>query len=255
MPQLSYIEKRKELRRKVLQGFPWNGKFQTIEEVCDYFSSDKIQCLLCGRWFQRLPFHLKAIHKISSDEYRELYGLPWMHGLCGKDLSLKLSKILKKRRANGFHPDIDVAREKFKTSERRHDQPFMKKIRSENVISGNKKRIKYFREDFQNVLKRMLNEHKTLAEVYRDPTMPSESAVYRYLKRNKEFRQALDKTYEKLPFSVQARAKKLSEGTFRKAIVSLQQSGFSVPDISRFLGMAENTIRRRELNLRSNLYY
>jgi len=245
MARLSYTEKRKERRRKVLQGFPWDGKFETKEEVYDYFSDDKIQCLLCGKWFQRLPFHLKAIHAITSDEYREMYGLPWKRGLCSRDHSLKLSEILNKRRANGFHPDIDAAREKSRTSKRRQDQPFTKKIKPEIAISGNRKRKRYFHKDFQNVLKRMLDEHRTLAEVYRDPDMPTENAVYRYYRRNKEFRKALDAIYEKLPFSVQVRANKLNEDKFRKAIVSLQQSGFSAYKISRFLGVGENTIRRR----------
>jgi hypothetical protein len=188
---------------------------------------------------------LKAIHAITSDEYREMYGLPWKRGLCSKDHSLKLSIILDKRRANGFQPDLDAARERIDHSGRKHDQPFFTKIRAENVISGNKRRTTYFHEDFQNVLKRMLDEQKTLAEVYRDPDMPSENAVYRYSRRNKEFRKALDAIYEKLPFSVQARANKLSEETFKKAILSLQQSGFSTPEISRFLGAGENTVRRR----------
>jgi len=76
MTPLNYIEKRKERRRKALEGFLWDEKFETKEEIYDYFSGDKIQCLLCGEWFQRLPFHLKAIHAITSDEYKEMYGLP-----------------------------------------------------------------------------------------------------------------------------------------------------------------------------------
>ena len=245
MARLSSLEKRYRRRRKVLKGFPWEGKFETKEEVYDYFSGDRIQCLLCGKWFKRLPTHLKAIHEMTSDEYKEMYGLPWKRGLCSKDHSLKLSENLKKRHTNGFQPDLVAARASINHSRRRHDQPFFTKIRAENVISGNKERTRYFHKDFQNVLKRMLDEHKTLSEAYRDPDMPTENAVYRYYKRNKEFRKALDTTYEKLPFSVQARANKLNEDKFRKAIVSLQQSGFSVSEISRFLGVGENTIRRR----------
>jgi len=158
---------------------------------------------------------------------------------------MKLSKNLKERYANGFRPDLEAARKRVDHSKRRPDQPFTKKIKSENVISGINKRTKYFHADFQNLLKRMLDEHKTLAEIYKDPDMPSENAVYRDSRRNKEFRKALDAIYEKLPFSVQARANKLSEEKFKKAILSLQQSGFSTPEISRFLGVGDNTIRRR----------
>ena len=70
-------------------------------------------------------------------------------------------------------------------------------------------------------------------------------AIYRYYRRNKDFKKALDVTYEQLPLSVQARAKKLNEDIFREVIGSLQQSGYSVIEISRFLGVGENTIRRR----------
>ena len=228
-----------------MQGFPWDGKFENKQEIYNYFSGDKLQCLLCGKWFQRLPTHLKMIHDIGSDEYREIYGLPWKCGLCGEEFSLKLRKIMKKRRENGFCPDLDTAREKSKQAKKRQDQPFFKKIKSENLISGNKKRIKYFHEDFENLLKRMLEENKTLNEVCKDVDMPSYSMVRQYSRRNKGFRKALDRTYEKLPFSVQARANKLSVDKFRKAITSLRQSGFWVPEISRFLGVSKSMIRRR----------
>jgi len=188
---------------------------------------------------------LISIHGMTSDEYKEMYGLPWKRGLCSKDHSLKLSENLKKRHANGFRPDLDAARKRVDYSRRRHDQPFMKKIRSENILSGIKKGTKYFHEDFQNLLKRMLDENKTLAEAYRDPDMPTQNAIYRYYKKNKDFRKALDAVYEKLPFSVQARANKLNEEKFKKAIVSLQQSGFSISEISRFLGVGDTTIRSR----------
>ena len=116
MARLSYIEKRYKRRRKVLKGFPWEGKFETKEEVYDYFSGDRIQCLLCGKWFKRLPTHLKAIHAMTSDEYKEMYGLPWKHGLCSRDHSLKLSENLNKRHANGFQPDLEAARARINYS-------------------------------------------------------------------------------------------------------------------------------------------
>lgn len=233
------------LRRKVMPGFPWDGKFETKQEIYNYFSGDELQCLLCGKWFQKLPTHLKMIHDIGSDEYKEIYGLPWKRGLCGKEFSLKFGKIMKKRRENGFRPDIDAARAKSKQAKQRQDQPFFTKIRSENAISGSKKRVKYFHEDFRNVLKRMSEKNKALEEVCKDADMPSYSSVYQYSRRNKEFKKALDSTYKKLPFSIQARANKLSEDKFRKTMISLRQSGFSVPEISRFLGVSQNMIRRR----------
>ena len=228
-----------------MKGFPWNGRFKTKQEIDNYFSGDRVQCLLCGKWFKQIPTHLKMIHDISSDEYRETYGLPWKHGLCGEEVSLKLRKTMKERWDSGFCNDLEAARKQLKKAKKRQDQPFFKKVRSENLISGNKKRQKYFHEDFQNVLTRMLEENKILDEVCKDADMPNYSLVYQYARRNKEFRKALDGTYEKLPFSIQARARKLSEDKFRKAIISLRKSGFSVPEISRYLGVSENMIRLR----------
>jgi len=225
MSQSSSIEKRYKRRRKVLKGFPWEGKFQT-KEVYKYFSGDRIQCLLCGKWFKRLPTHLIAIHSMTSDEYKEMYGLPWKHGLCGRDYSLKFSEIMNKRRVGGFRPDIDTARERVNHASRRPDQPFFTKIRAENIRSSHTKRTTYSHKDFQNVLHRMVSEQKTLGEVSRDPDTPSESVIYHYMRNNRAFRKALDEAYAKLPFSVQARANKLNEDKFRKGIVSLQQSVF-----------------------------
>ena len=34
------------------QQFPWRGKFKAKQEIDDYFSGNKVQCLLCGKWFK-----------------------------------------------------------------------------------------------------------------------------------------------------------------------------------------------------------
>jgi len=45
--------------------------------------------------------------------------------------------------------------------------------------------------------------------------------------------------------SIRVLKTELSVDKFRKAVLSLQQSGFSISEISRFLGVGDNTIRRR----------
>ena len=90
--------------------------------------------------------------KTCVNDYRDRYGLPWKHGLCGKATSLKLSNVMNKRRKNGFAPDTDAAREKSKHVKKRHDQPYFVKVKTENLRSANDKRKKYFDEDFQKVL-------------------------------------------------------------------------------------------------------
>ncbi len=75
---------RKRKARKVMPGYPRKGKFQSKEEVDAFFSGDNIQCLLCGKWFLQLHIHLNRTHDVTSDEYREMYGLPWSRGLSGR---------------------------------------------------------------------------------------------------------------------------------------------------------------------------
>ncbi len=229
----------------LIQRFPWNGKFMTKTEIDDYLAGNKIQCLLCGKWFKIISSHLKRIHDIDSDEYREKYGLPWKHGLCGKEVSLKLSTAMNERRKNGFLPDIDAAREKSKHATKRPDQPFFKKVKIENLECFNKDNRKYSEKDYQNVLRKMLKETKGLYETCKDDDMPDIRMVSKYAKRNKEFRKALERTYERLPYSVQAGAGRLPENKFKEDLKSLKRSNISVADMSRLLGVSKNLIRNR----------
>lgn len=81
-----YLEKCKALRRKVLRGFPWSGKFTTKEEIEDYFTDDGIQCLLCGKWLETFSTHLQRIHGTTKKQYCSIFGLPLKRGLACKDL-------------------------------------------------------------------------------------------------------------------------------------------------------------------------
>ena len=58
-------------------------KFETKEEVDEYFSGEKIECLECGKMFFSLGNHITRIHHISVDEYKTKYGLPATRGLAG----------------------------------------------------------------------------------------------------------------------------------------------------------------------------
>ena len=55
--------------------------FKTRRDVERYFSGDTIECLICGRHFERLQRHLAAKHGLSADDYKKQFGLPWSRGL------------------------------------------------------------------------------------------------------------------------------------------------------------------------------
>lgn len=55
--------------------------FRTRRQVERYFGGKTIKCLLCGKRFGRLSFHLAAKHGVTTDDYKSRYGLPWRRGL------------------------------------------------------------------------------------------------------------------------------------------------------------------------------
>jgi hypothetical protein len=96
--------RRRAQRRKVLEGFPITRAFESIDEVKEYLSGDKIICLLCGKSYKVLGVHLLKIHGVTVDEYRERYRIPWSYGvLCKKSHNVR-RKVMAKRMAEGFNP-------------------------------------------------------------------------------------------------------------------------------------------------------
>jgi len=72
-------------------------KFKNREEINAYFQGDKIECLLCGKYFKALATHIVRIHEYTVDEYKKEFGLPWGRGLTSDDTNTKKSLIMKKR--------------------------------------------------------------------------------------------------------------------------------------------------------------
>jgi hypothetical protein len=233
----------------VMQQYPWRGKFRTKTEIDDYLAGNKVQCLICGKLFKALPQHLEKTHDITADDYREQYGLPWRRGLCGIETSKKLSKNMFARRKKGFRPPIEDAWKKAVSAKKRQDQPFFVKVKADNMKIGSEKSKKYTEQDYKKVLTKMLKEKKGLNEVCKDAGMPDIRIVSKYAKKNADFRKELDRTYEQLPYSVQAGACRLPEKKFREDLLSLKRSGITVADMTRLLGVSRSLISSRLKNV------
>lgn len=96
-------EARRDARREVLPGFPWEGRFETREDVDDYLSEGKILCLLCGKRYIKLGCHLRSIHDTNYEQYHERYGIPFKVGLATKDFRDSMSEMVKSRLGS---PDV-----------------------------------------------------------------------------------------------------------------------------------------------------
>lgn len=66
--------------------------------VIEDFKSGKIQCSICGEWFEQLVQHLQAKHNIDCKEYKRRFGLLQSTALKSKQMRLKQSAIMIKLR-------------------------------------------------------------------------------------------------------------------------------------------------------------
>ena len=180
-----------------------NRQFKTKEEIEEYFSGDRIQCLICNKWYKEIGWHLKAKHELSCDEYKEMFGLPWSRGLVSEDLHNKKSDIAKELSACGRigqHFNVEDFREKRNKVLRKPVQPFQsdfaKKLgtwalsKYRNPCPPGRERI-WFDADFERYLDELKNTGKTIMEVYKQGQLPHPNMLYRYAKQNLDFGERL----------------------------------------------------------------
>jgi hypothetical protein len=238
--------------KSTLPGFPWKGKFTTKSEIDQYFSyPDGIQCLLCGRFYGTLNRHLQIIHKISHEEYRDRYGLPWRKGLVSGNVSKILSSNLTKRIKNGSFkpkPDNKAAVNKIRAGGKRKDQPYLTGIKAEKAKGLSKKNIRHGRKDYEKVLSVMIKNKITLRKACMNEGFPVSSRVLHYAELNPGFRKKLIDTYYALPYDVQARADMFSP-QFYEDLKRLKAKGLPDTEIGRELGVSNKTVKKRLMRI------
>ena len=58
------------------QAKPIEAPPEVKSSLKDAFKENEIICLLCGKAYAALGVHLATKHKLTSDEYREQFGIP-----------------------------------------------------------------------------------------------------------------------------------------------------------------------------------
>jgi ROS/MUCR transcriptional regulator protein len=227
-------------RRRVQPGFPWQGQFQTEDEVRRYFAGDRIVCLLCGRSFRRVSVHVQKIHGIGEDAYRVRFGLPFGRGL----VSEASREAYAAHVSTPEHLDrLAQLRALIKRTGRPRRSPLVYHDPTDN-LSG-KVGFKVWDEDATRAefLKR-IGDGRTKREVCRDADMPGTSWVHEQWRAHPEFRAAFEVIWEGLPFSVQARAEALGE-RFEAELRVLFERGMSDKAAAEILGVTAMACNRR----------
>ncbi len=221
-------------RRRILPSFPIEGQFKTMKEVDDYLSEDKIQCLLCGRYFHIIStLHLNRIHHMTADEYRELYGIPWNRALIGTTYHEKCVISGKKLVASGkLRPP---RKGEILAPKRSWPRP-----RSACVVDDMKR---WRRGDYEAVLEKMLDQQRTFGDVCGDPDLPGMTACCRYKTEHPEFVARLQEVNHRLPYPLQAVARIMSP-RFRIDCERLFARGMTKKDIAGQLGVSRGLVMR-----------
>ena len=229
-------------RRHGYAGFPIPPRQFTAAEVEEYLAGETITCLLCGRGFRRLAQHLPAIHQVTVDDYRDMYGLPWRTGVASRASRDAYAAAQKKNIADG----------KVKIPERPPPGPFHMRPRR----YFHKEKLKevgflgvlgpvYGRADFFATVDRVLSGEKFQV----GDGGPSETWFHKWAREHPEddaeFRRAIDA----LPFPRQAALSYGMGPRFTGAVRDLRATGLSDKRIAAVLGVSTMTVfhrRRRE---------
>ncbi len=225
-------------------GFPRKEKFKSRIEIDSYFAGEKIQCLICGKWLKWInPFHLRYVHDISSDDYKEMFGLPWGRGLLGTRLLEKKVEIAKKLRAEWKLTTPSEVCRKAATPRLRPFQPFEKNDSARRILKIKRKPGKYFRKDFEKVLERMRDENRALTDVCGDTDMPSDTTWHNYAEKHPDMKKQLHKIQRGFSFTLQARIRNLSP-RFSIECQRLRARGESIANIAAALGASRKPVVR-----------
>uniref|UniRef100_UPI003340D940 MucR family transcriptional regulator n=1 Tax=Castellaniella defragrans TaxID=75697 RepID=UPI003340D940 len=205
---------------------------RTISSLADvraYTSGDRVVCLICGQAFKSVGRHVHHAHGISAREYKIRFGLPIGRGLDAADVREAQSKRVQKTRAAGRLPQSPPPE-----PPRPGESP---------------KKPGYFHADMRRIssdevrrIMQWIESGDTIAEACARPGMPKWTAVHTALDRDAGLRREFYDFVERLPFSQQARMKKLG-ARFDAAIAKL--SGMTNAEIASRLGVSEEAVRRR----------
>ncbi len=109
-----------------------------MAEVNKYLSTERIECLLCGREFKNLSIHLAMSHNTTPDEYRKEFGIPYSRSLTCRELHILLSEIQGKHLRKYKHDHEEEMGGYFKllrTAPRKKQCPAVKAIKAKQLES------------------------------------------------------------------------------------------------------------------------
>ncbi len=230
-----FMNREKDEKQKILRVFPREGRFKTMAELDAYFSGEKIQCLLCGKWFNALgPGHLPKIHGVAADEYKERFGIPLGRGLIGAKHREKSVIHGKKMFADGKLNPL-VKGEGLPRKRKRE------KTRRPASFRGG--RPVWRREEYEAIPERIRSRHRVLRDVCGDPDLPNYDSFVTFARKHPELREKVRRAHFTLPYWLQINGRETSP-RFKKDCHRLRTGGMTNKNIAKALGVSVWTVSR-----------
>lgn len=228
-----------------LTGYPWTGRFKTVEEIKAYFDHEKLTCLLCGREFHNLALHVSTTHEMHKDDYKERFGIPWSYGLAGKKFKEHGSKHFKEMRESG-----KLARSPSKAhiqklhAANNKKRPPVEAFRNDSrrkLLATHGRTDKWSDADLEEFLERIASG-RTPMEVSTDKDMPCAKVFYDRVNSDSKYRKRYEQIWNNLHYEVHIRAGKPSK-KFENEVVRLRRKGMTLPEIAEQLEVGVHAVR------------
>lgn len=218
-------------------------KFRNKEDVESYFSGDRIRCLICGQWLKAISGqHLKK-HRVSVEQYKDMFGLPNGRGLVCGETHDRQRKALIKRIADGdpsltvMTPDLMYKAQhapKKKPPQYHIDAAINRYAPSGIEAIKNRATERADNINWDEFLNNVSRKGKAAWSLCREKGMPSQYDVYCKMQADHEFRQKYDDAIKqnKLKYA------KIS------IIIELKSQGLSSRKIAQATGVSPTHVKR-----------
>lgn len=230
-------------RRKSYAGFPIPPRAFTADEVDHYLSGETITCMLCGRGFRRLGGHLQAIHQVTEDDYRAMYGLPWSRGLTGTLAHDNYSAATVRSIEAGKIGHLRCGLPEGKHA-RRPRQPFHTEKTKQRDWLGKGMEQRFGPSEFDAILE-AVSTGTPIPHILGVNGLPSETWFRTWLRKNHDAKARLMAVIDAAPFSVQAALGYGMGARFTDAVRDLRGQGLSDKKIAAHLNVTAMTVHKR----------
>jgi hypothetical protein len=225
-----------------------NTRMKTKAEVEAYFSGDKIECLICGKWFRSLAKHIVSIHGVSVNDYKTKFNLPWGRGLVSNDARVKYAESAQKRIAEGDTPFVDfinnprIMNKAHQAKKRNFRDYDIKRV----IMLSHKVKDTYRKETEKKaneILKRMEHERIPACYVCMLPDVPGYHNLVAACRKNKSIRQRYEQLKASLPSMIEVRYDTTRE-EIKQRVMGLRTIGKTTREIAKDIGIGATTVKR-----------